>query len=161
MRPGIPLTITLLAGALSTVSAGGAVAADYLTVVEAGPYTVEAGKAEILTRAKRCANQLLSSGRLGGQPVLSVDDDALVANNVIQQPVTMDTWDLKTKLMLEAREGRFKITHTDIAWFITPNGWMPVGKWWGSDWRGVQANLTRESTRLAECVQKRAGSDDW
>ncbi|MGV3720614.1 MAG: hypothetical protein ACO1SX_06855, partial [Actinomycetota bacterium] len=72
-------------------------------------------------------------------------------------------WQMRSRLTLEAREGRFRLTHTSIERLNDQaGGWSPVGKWWGSGWQKAEAALKNISAAIADCITAApAAQDDW
>jgi len=74
----------------------------------------------------------------------------------------MLTWDLRSKVAIETRDGRFRITHTNIERFNDQGrGWGGVGKWTGSGWQGAENALNRVSRELSRCMTQTGAADDF
>lgn len=138
-------------------------APDYLTSVRSEPIEAAGTAAEIAARAETCIAQQLGSGAVGGDLIVSRDvaGGVIVARNAVDYMDGMMNWRLRSRLTLEARDGRFRIEHTSIERFNDQaGGWAPVGKWWGSGWGKAEQALKDVSQGVAACVQGQGRSAD-
>lgn len=151
---------------LALMYAVGVLAApDYLTEVRSDPITAEGSPPEIASRGEACMARLLGSGRVGGELIISRDHSAgiVVARNALTyQDGWILRWEMRSRVTLEARDGRFRITHTNIERLNEQaGGWTPVGKWRGSGWQKAEEALKGQTEQLAACITSAAAQDDW
>jgi len=141
------------------------IAPDYLTEVQSETYQTQGTAAEITARADRCIAQQLGSGAAGGELIISKDMDGgtIVARNALSYRDGLLTWQMRSRVTFEAREGRFRIGHTAIERFNDQSGgWSPVGKWRGSAWQKAESALVNVTVGIAECVMAPArATEDW
>jgi hypothetical protein len=153
-------TLFLLFGGLSA----SAHAAEYLTTVTSEVYQTNGTQSEIARRGQSCIARNIHA--TDGQVILSSDRDAgvITAQNAFEYG-SLPRWQLRSTLTFEAKDGRFRIVHTNIERFndaaLGGAGWYGVGKWWGSDWKRVQKELTDRATAVAQCVMAPEKKDDW
>jgi hypothetical protein len=139
---------------------------DYLTLVQSPVYETPGAPPEIARRGETCMARLLASGRAGGQVIVSSDPHggAVVATNAMEYRDGLLMWQMRSRVTLQARDGRFRIEHTSIERFNEQaGGWTPVGKWWGSGWVKAEDALKAVSASIAACVTGPAegAGDDW
>ncbi len=170
--------------------------ADYLEEVESEVYQANGTVQEISRRAKTCIVQLVhndevrisdsasgtgpfsipigggpghSSGIQGGPVIVDADIDAgtITANNRVDYTSKFLAHNVKSTITFLAKEGRFKIRHTNIEYLqkstgsVHNTGYSHVGKWWGSGWEDAREALLRISARVATCVQTLPKKEDW
>lgn len=144
---------------------------EYLTEVVSEPASANGSITEIASRADACAARILRAGADSGQVVLSRDLAAgiVVANSALEYRDGLVPWRTRSRVTIEAREGRFRITHSNIerlneqsigAQMLGATPWQPVGKWWGSGWQKAQEALQGVSAQLTTCIQA-APAQDW
>lgn len=133
---------------------------EYLTDLVGTPIEAAGSAAEILSRGRACLAQQLASGQAGGQVVVSDDPAAgvIVANNADSYTERFVTWRVRSRVTFEAKDGRFRISHSGLERFN--NTWSPIGKWRGSGWERAEQAFKDRSDALATCV-KSAPSGDW
>lgn len=128
-------------------------------------YEATADRHEIVRRAYICLSQTLKAGISGTPPVISQDPDAgvLVANNAFTfswgfVPMKISA---RSTITLEAKDGRFRITHTNIEQFDERLGWHPV--WTGTETteKSVAAAVGRVSEEVANCVRVERSNSDF
>jgi len=138
---------------------------EYLTVVRSDPIETSGTASEIAARGEVCMAQQLGSGREGGELIVSRDLAAgvVVSRNAQRYRDGLLEWQVRSRLTIEARDGRFRLTHEAIERFNDQaGGWSPVGKWWGSGWQKAEDALKGASAGVAACVVSGATpSDDW
>lgn len=138
---------------------------DYLTVVVGEPVQAPGSAAEIATRGEACMAKHLSSGRQGGELIVSRDpaSGVIVSRSAVSYMDGLLEWQMRSRLTLEAREGRFRLTHESIERFNEyGGGWSPVGKWRGSGWQKAETALKATSDQIAACIAIPPGADaDW
>lgn len=150
------LTGLLLAALLTSESA----AAEYLEQVRSEVFQSPGTASELSNRAKMCAARSLAPGLQGGNIILSADDTGVVANNSVRYNSGLMEWSLRSKVLIETREGRFRITHTNIE-RLNNGSWSSVGKWTGSGWQSAETALTDISRSLSRCMLSAAQSDPF
>ena len=65
-------------------------------------------------------------------------------------------------LVLEARDGRFRIEQTNLERFNDRGGgWGGIGKWWGSGWKKAEQAYQASATVVAQCVMTGPTKDNW
>lgn len=111
---------------------------------------------EMSGKGSACIAQTLKPGLANAPTITSSDLEGgrIVANNYYQGE---DGVRMRSTLTFEAKDGRFRITHSDVEAFIQK--WSQVG---AVDGRGPPATiteLTAISERIADCV--RAKPDNW
>jgi hypothetical protein len=113
-------------------------------------------------RARTCIAQLLTSGTTDADIIISSDPDAgiVVARNALKYG-SLPEWEIRSRFTFEAREGRFRITQTNLERFNDmAGGWGPIGKWTGSQWKRAENAFGIAALAVAQCVQQ-AKRDDW
>jgi hypothetical protein len=171
--------------------------AEYLEEVESEVYQTNGTIQEISTRAKTCIAQIVrndevrisdsvsgtgplagltggtggghSDGVQGGQVLVDADIDAgmITANNRIDYKSMLLTQNVKSTMTVLAKEGRFKIRHTNIEGLQKSTGYMHntgysrVRKGWGSGWKDTEKALMGISEKVAACIQTSPNQKDW
>lgn len=140
-------------------------APDYLTTVQSDVIESPGAASEIAAKGEACMAQQLGSGQQGGELIISRDSAAgvVVSRNAVTYRDGLLEWQMRSRLTLEARDGRFRLTHSSIERFNDQaGGWSPVGKWWGSGWQKAETALKDVSTAVARCITAPgAARDDW
>ena len=105
-----------------------------------------------------------------GDVILSVDEAAgtIVAASRVTYPggITGDS-STRSTLTFLAKDGRFKIQHTNIetasanTGSLANPGYTRQGKWKFSQWEKADAALQALSSKLAECVKSAASASSW
>jgi len=184
-----PLVVALLAALASS----SAVAAEYLEMVESPVFEAPGAASEIVKRAQLCASRILrndevriadsaagggfipipgagkTGGVTGGNVLVSVDPEQgiMVANSRIDYRAMLTARNARSTLTLLAKDGRFKIQHTNIetlqksTGYVENDGYTRQGKWKGAGWEKAQDALQSVSVRLAECIKQPAAGSDW
>lgn len=141
------LAFSLLGASTATV------AADYLTEMPGQVFTATGDAATLGRQAKVCVGKQLSSGVAGGQVIQADDGTTIVAANAITYPDGLMRWNMRSRVTIETRDGRFRIGHAQIERFNDKfGGWQPVGKWTGSGWAKAAAALQKTTDDLAHCI---------
>jgi hypothetical protein len=105
----------------------------------------------------------------GGQVIQSVDLDGglIVAQSRTSIPfMVVNKYTIQSTITFEAREGRFRITHTGIksatqdTGYASNSGFQPVRVQTGSPYKKIEAALQDVSTKISDCVAT-APSSDW
>lgn len=141
--------ICIVAMAIAVTASPAYAASKYLEQVESRVFQTTGDHQAITKRALTCINQIIRPGFINAPTVKSSDVDAgvIVANNGFDYSDGISKTMARTTLTFEAKDGRFKITHTDIEQFIESkyatlnSGWNPVGLWWGSGGRQVEKRV--------------------
>jgi hypothetical protein len=104
----------------------------------------------------------------GGDAFLDVDieEGIIIANNKINYQSRLIPTHIKSTMTFLAKEGRFKIKHTNIRNINKNNPYTnkdhtKIAKAWGTGWRDAEKALKVVSGQIAECVQKIEKEDDW
>lgn len=141
-----------------------AAAPEYLTTVVSEPVTTTGSPAEIASRGEVCMAQALGSGRAGGELIISRDLAAgvVVSRNAMTYVDGLMQWEIRSRVTLEARQDRFRITHANIErnndqW----GGWMPIHKGWGTGWQKAENALKGQSADLAACISATPAREEW
>ena len=137
---------------------------DYLTVVRSEPIPARGSVREIAARAEACMARGLAAGVAGGELIVSRDLEGgvVVARNAMEYRDGLLIWSMRSRVTVEVREGRFRISHENIERFNDQGGgWSPVGKWWGSGWQKAESALADVSNDLGACITSAQSRDDW
>lgn len=137
---------------------------EYLTTVVSEPVVTTGTPAEIASRGEVCMAQALGSGRAGGELIVSRDIPAgvVVSRNALTYMDGLLRWEIRSRVTLEARQDRFRITHANIERNNDQGGgWSPVGKWWGSGWQKAENALKGQSADLAACISATPSREEW
>lgn len=151
-----------LAGLAFCVS-GTAIAAEYLTEVTSEVYQTGGTPREIATRAQTCMAQHLAPGTVNAQLFVNsdLDNGIIVARSAVEYG-SLPVWRIRSNFTFEAREGRFRISQTNLERFNDmAGGWGPIGKWTGSQWRGAESAFQSSATVVASCVMSTPTREDW
>ena len=143
------------------VSATPAAATDYLTSVESEVFQTPGTPREIAARARICMSQVLTAGTVNGDVIISsdLDDGIIVARSALKYG-SLPEWEIRSRFTFEAREGRFRITQTNLERFNDmAGGWGPIGKWPGSQWKGAENAFQLAALNVALCVTSKR--QDW
>jgi len=171
--------------------------AEYLEEVESEVYQTNGTVQEISTRAKTCIAQIVrndevrisdstsgtgpfagltgggssghSGGVQGGQVLVdaNIEGGVITANNRVDYTSKLLAHNVKSTMTVLAKEGRFKIRHTNIEYLqkstgsMHNTGYSRVGKWWGSGWKDAEEALQGISAKVAACAQTGPKKEDW
>lgn len=135
---------------------------DHLTEV-VGPVVEREGAAsDIAAAARRCVAENLGSGRSGGDLILSDADNTIIARNAVSYRDGLMTWQVRSRLTVEARDGRFRISQTSLERLNDASGgWSPIGKWRGSGWQKAEQAFADSARSVEDCIARSPTSDDW
>lgn len=136
---------------------------------EIGPHVsrtfeVTASREEIARHAVGCINQHATSGFLD-VPTIQSSDPALgviIATNHL----SAEGWravgrDTRSTLRLDARDGRFRFSNSDLMGFSEWGlAWTPLARS-GRRWERIQERLDQQAEAVAECIQDGVSGDDW
>ena len=166
--------------------------AEYLEKVESDVFEASGSKPELAKRGKFCISSTVrneevrisdstagtgplgsvgeghSGGVTGGDVFVDIDIEAgiITANNRVDYESKLLAHNVKSTMTFLAKDGRFKIQHTNIeqvqknTGYMHNTGYMRVGKWWGSGWKDVEKALVDISSKVAECVIS-GPKEDW
>lgn len=166
----------LLIALLATISIT-ANAADLLDKVESPVYQTAGTPAQITTKAKACMAEILKNDNIGNSTTQSLfsyaDDSKLVATSRFEYTYLLLRQSLQSKIIFEAKEGRFRITHTDIgykqvetngllAWgasVTSVTGHQPIAKVWGTGYEEAEKQINALDSRIADCVMNEQKSN--
>jgi len=157
----------------------------YLEVVESGVIKLDASKQEIAKRGAVCMSQIIQNGSVhlndssgwfgnssnvsGGQIIVqnNPENGIVVASSRLDyRGKSLLTFNVQSTVTILAKEGRFKIRHTNImeaqksTGYIANDGYNKVGRWAGSGWETTKEVLDGLSKRIAQCVIKES-STKW
>lgn len=138
--------------------------ARYLTRVESPVMEASGDHQAITRRALTCIAQLLTPGVVDAPSVRSSDIEAgtIVATNSFHYTYGLLQVTGRTTLTFEARDGPFRVTHTNIEQLLDANqGWRPIGTWRFSGGDAAKAAIEGVTARLAQCVQSAPSVDTW
>lgn len=111
-----------------------------------------------------------NSSSIGGSELIiseDLDGGLVVANSRIDFTSRLIAHNLKSKVTLMAKDGRFKIKHTDIAQvqkntgYTHNDGYNKIIKQWGTGWEKAQKVLEGKTTELADCIVKAKAAEEW
>ncbi len=110
-----------------------------------------------------------SSNIQGGGIFISTDieEGTIIAKNRVDYRAKFLEYNAKSTLKFLAKDGRFKIKHTNIqnlqkkTGYMANSGYSNVFVQWGSGWQAVEKALNGVSTKIAKCVQKVEKEEDW
>lgn len=190
----------LLTAIILTLTFTTANAKEYLEKVESEVIQMKGTKQEIFDKGKNCivdnvnfdgvhmsdsAGAGLFAGALGstskasniqgGQVIAfaEIESGKIVANSRVDYTQMMTANNAQSKLTLIAKEGRFKIRHTNIKYlqkstgYTKNTGYKKVGMWWGAGSGAVKTALEDVTQKLVSCMTgiKMAGAEeeeeDW
>ncbi len=110
-----------------------------------------------------------SDGLHGGETFIDIDIESgsIVANNRVNYRSKFLAYNVKSKLKFLAKDGRFKIRHTNIQYvqkntgYSHNSGYMDIAKVWGTGWKDAVKALNGVSAKVAKCVQNNEQEEDW
>jgi hypothetical protein len=152
--------------------------------IKGRPVEAPGTAAEIIGRAQSCAVQSISTGPVtatsvlsalgggapaksaGGGPAIELADPAngqLVARNQVTYTSSMTGRVAQSRLLVEAKDGRFRISQSDIS--VTLGGGYgshPVAVHWGTGWENDVRALIAPADKIAKCISAPpAAGDNW
>ena len=158
-RSYILVSISLMGG----LSSSPASAAEYLTEVVSDAHQAEGMTAQqIVERGAQCIKS--TSGNASEYVTTTIDGDTaygIVRGTHTTMPLIQVV--TRSRLSVVAREGRFKVAHTDIEILDTKYGNHKVVKQWGTGWQKTEAALSAWSAEVAACILKKpeVAGGDW
>lgn len=156
-----------LALALCASAAGADVPVDVGTVVSP-VYDAPGSQAEIARRGQTCMAQILKPGTVDATVIRSADlaGGVIVGQNAfeyVEKSLGMKLASrARSTVTLEAKDGRFRVTHSDVETFMQYGGarWVPAKVWRDKgDADPLKAALAKISDELAACVREKPA--DW
>lgn len=152
-------------------------AAELVEKVESPVFQHESTASQLTSRGKVCIAELVkfeSGSNSATNPIIIEAENKIIANSRFEYTYLLLRHSAKSKLVFEARDGRFKITHTDIgykqvatsgglAWGASKNdneGHIQLAKVWGTGWEELEKQLQNLSVKVADCVI-REKKQDW
>jgi hypothetical protein len=143
---------SLLAAMAFLIVPATANAVDYLTEVVSDVQQAPGMSAtQIVDRAQNCIKS--TSGNASEHVNPTVDGDtvyAIVRGSHTTMPLVSVV--TRSRLSVVAREGRFKVAHTDIEILDNKYGNHQVIKQWGTGWQKTEAALSVWATEVASCI---------
>ncbi len=143
-------------------------ATEYLEEVESGVYETTGSKQDIAKKGKLCIAKLVSNDEVkiadasDSSDVAGVDlfvdvdleNGTVMANNRVDYRRMLLTYNVKSLLIFMAKDGRFKIKHTNIknvqkdtgSW--KNSGYTRVAKVAGTGWKSAKKLLIRFQNKL-------------
>lgn len=187
--------ISILATFLALNSAPLFAEMETLTEVNSEVYLTAGTVMDISKKAKSCMGQILhndevriadssagtgflsfaepgrgnhSSGITGGQIIIDADLEGgmITANNRADYGSRFIQRNVKSTVVFQAKEGRFKIDHTNIEVLMKDTGgghnkgYGPAFKIFATGWEDAEATLKNISDKLAACI-KDAKINNW
>lgn len=123
-------------------------------------YEATGDRAAIARRGTKCMAQMLKPGVRTAPTILTSDPESgvVVANNSLQYAEKLLiplVYDARSKVSLEARDGRFRLTHTEIEVLTPHGGWAPAKVWSDKlETDALRTSLVKISADLADCIKK-------
>lgn len=112
----------------------------------------------IIQRATSCAARQFKPGAAAADVIVNSDPESgiVVARNAFEYRGVLGFSEVgRSTFTLEARDGRFRMTHSDVEWLATRHWISGVG----SD--DMRDQLERSFDDMADCVQKGPVSSDF
>lgn len=153
-------TILAAAAAVVVCQAHGA---DALTEVIGEPVTVDgATAADLADRGIVCLQA--ASGNVADKVTPLRDGDTAYAVVVTGFTKMMTNFTARSRMSIQAKDGRFRIVHSDIEQYLElTNAWGPIYTYAGAGGKQAKAALEARSAAAAECMTKKATAPggDW
>ena len=153
--------------------AGYAAAAEPFDIVESDVFSIDGTAVELTNKAKVCIGKLVKNDIASDQDIEKkfsfISPDKLVITSKIEYTYLLLGHAIQSKLTFEAREGRFKLTNTDIGHKLIKSigllsgggqaepdtaSFTPVTKSPISGWEEMANQITTLNNKIAECVDK-------
>lgn len=135
---------------------------DFISLV-GSPIEATGTAAEITQRANACAAKILKLEPRSKAPLieLSQPDSGLMVGNIYRiYWDLLDERSVRSKVVIEAKEGRFRVTLNAPESNLPSSGYAPVFKIWGTGWERALKELIAEAAKLSACI-KDAPTDSW
>jgi hypothetical protein len=86
----------------------------------------------------------------------------LIVNNNATYTHMLVSYAAKSKMLIEAKENRFRITLTDLGYAAKPDqtGYWPIQPISGSGWQSTINALTAPADKISTCITERQ-ADNW
>ena len=144
--------------------------ADVIEKVETEVFTTSGTAAQITAKGKGCMAEILKNDNIGNSTTQNLfsytGDDKLVATARFEYIYLLLRQSLQAKYIFEAKDGRFRITNTDIGYKQVKTsgtlGWgasvesstshQPIAKVWGTGYEEAESQLLAMDKKIAECV---------
>ena len=144
--------------------------ADVIEKVETEVFTTSGTAAQITAKGKGCMAEILKNDNIGNSTTQNLfsytGDDKLVATARFEYIYLLLRQSLQAKYIFEAKDGRFRITNTDIGYKQVKTsgtlGWgasvesstshQPIAKVWGTGYEEAESQLLGMDKKIAECV---------
>lgn len=130
-------------------------ATEYLTEVVSDVQQAEGMSADqIVQRGLQCIKST------GGNSATYVDPaiDGTTAYAIVKTAYTSMMIEniIRSRLSVIAKDGRFKVTHSDIeSYNEIARGYIQIQKRWGTGWEKTQSALQERSSLVADCIVKK------
>ena len=167
--------IALMTGLVAlSLSAFGA---DLVEKVETEVFTTSGTAAQITAKGKACMAEILKNDNIGNSTTQNLfsytGDDKLVATARFEYVYLLLRQSLQAKYIFEAKDGRFRITNTDIGYkqvktngvlgwgasVESSTGHQPIAKVWGTGYEEAESQLLAMDNKIAECVMSEKKSN--
>jgi len=110
-----------------------------------------------------------SDGVTGGAVLADADIDGgiITANSRIDYSSNLLSHNVKSTVSFQAKEGRFKIGHSNIEYLQKSTGYMhndgyrKIVKAWGTGWGNAERELQGVTTKIADCILSKSKNDEW
>lgn len=156
------MRLLVLAVAMATSSI--TYASETLSEVISEVYQAEGmTKDQINNKALQCIKS--SAGNAAGAVEPAIDGDSAYAIVRTGYTKAMVSFTVRSRITVLAKDGRFKITHTDIDQFSDlANSYVPVYKSWGTGWQKAEESLKGWFPTISACLLKKPEpkeNDNW
>lgn len=136
-------------------------AAETLSEVTSEVYQAEGmTKDQINSKALQCIKS--SGGNAAGaiEPAIDGDNAYAIVKTTYSHALVSST--VRSRITVQSKDGRFKITHTDIDLFseMARGGYVPVYKSWGTGWQKSEEALKGWFPDVSGCILKKT-DDNW
>lgn len=167
--------IALMTGLVAlSLSAFGA---DLVEKVETEVFTTSGTAAQITAKGKACMAEILKNDNIGNSTTQNLfsytGDDKLVATARFEYIYLLLRQSLQAKYIFEAKDGRFRITNTDIGYkqvktsgtlgwgasVESSTGHQPIAKVWGTGYEEAESQLLAMDKKIADCVMSEKKSN--
>lgn len=129
--------------------------AETLDAVESEVFQTLGTPQEIATKGKTCLAQLLR-GDSDASPITDADIQAgtIIARSQFKYTFNLVSGVLRSTVTFMAKDGRFKITNSNIDRILSGYGATPIYKGWGTGWKASEQALIDQNMQIAQCVMK-------
>jgi hypothetical protein len=158
---------TCAVGLFSVPSSAG----EYLDHYETQVFEAQGDHQAIAKRAVTCITQIVRPGLINAPTITSSDLESgtIVANNGFSYSFGLlggVERTARSTMTFQAKDGRFRITHTNIEQFASGqwggNRWEPIFVAWGTGGKEARDALYQISSKVASCVTVApAANDNW